>query len=180
VVDTRRRAQRREKDKEQPVARRTEAEPGPRTVFSLSEEETLELGRTLARGLKGGEIVLLEGELGLGKTVFARGIAAGLGVAPEDVSSPSFTLVQEYHGGRLVMFHVDLYRVNDITDEVGTLGLEEILSAGGVVVVEWGDKLPAYLRRGALTVRFHDMGEGSRRIEIVPEPKTPARRLGDA
>jgi len=149
-------------------------------VFTLSEEETFDLGRALARSLKGGEIVVLEGELGLGKTVFARGIAAGLGVAPEDVSSPSFTLVQEYHGGRLVMFHVDLYRVNDISEEVGTLGIEEILTAGGVVVVEWGEKLPPYLRRGALTVRFHDLGEGSRRVEIVPDIKAPAQRLGDA
>jgi tRNA threonylcarbamoyladenosine biosynthesis protein TsaE len=152
---------------------------GPRTVFSLSEEETAELGRSLARALKGGEIILLEGELGFGKTVFARGIAIGLGIAPEDVSSPSFTLVQEYRGGRLPMFHVDLYRL-DVESEVGTLGIEEILGAGGVVVVEWGEKLPPYLRRGAIRVRFHDLGEGSRRIEVIAESKTPPRRLGDA
>jgi tRNA threonylcarbamoyladenosine biosynthesis protein TsaE len=95
------------------------------------------------------------------------------------VSSPSFTLVQEYRGGRLPVFHVDLYRVN-VPEEVGTLGIEEILTAGGVVVVEWGEKLPPYLKRDASTVRFHDLGEGSRRIEVVVETKQPKKRTGDA
>src|SRR5262245_41810465 len=82
----------------------------PRAVFSLSEEETLEFGRAFGARLEGGQLVILEGDLGLGKTVFARGLAMGLGVAPEDVTSPSFTLVQEYGGGRLPVFHIDLYR----------------------------------------------------------------------
>ncbi len=152
---------------------------GPRSTFSLSEDETYELGRAMGRSLKGGELILLEGDLGLGKTVFARGVAAGLGVKPEDVSSPSFTLVQEYKGGRQPMFHVDLYRLDD-PDEIGTLGLEEILSSGGVVLVEWGEKLPPYLRRDAVTVRFHDVGEGSRRIEILAAQKPAPRPRGDA
>jgi len=176
VVDTRKRRKRGAGDATQA---RAEAPLAARTVFSLSEEETGDLGRALARGLKGGELVLLEGDLGLGKTVFVRGIAEGLGIAPEDVSSPSFTLVQEYRGGRIPMFHVDLYRI-DVSDEVGTLGIEEILTAGGIVAVEWGDKLPPYLRRGAVSIQFHDLGEGSRRIEIVPEPKVPVQRRGDA
>lgn len=150
-----------------------------RSVFSLSEEETFELGRSLARGLRGGELLVLEGELGMGKTVFARGVAAGLGIPPEDVSSPSYTLVQEYRGGRIPMFHVDLYRV-EVHEDQESLGIEEILSAGGAVLVEWGEKLPPYLRRGATAIRFHDLGEGSRRIEVLPEPKAPAQRLGDA
>jgi tRNA threonylcarbamoyladenosine biosynthesis protein TsaE len=144
----------------------------PRTVFSLSDEETIELGRTLARGLHGGELILLEGDLGLGKTVFAKGIAAGLGIAPEDVTSPSFTLVQEYAGGRIPVFHVDLYRLED-PEELATIGIDEVLSGGGVVVVEWGERLPSYLRRGAIHVRFHDIGEGSRRIEIQAREQAP-------
>src|SRR5210317_1089599 len=114
-------------------AARTAGDDKPRTVFSLSEDETADLGRTLARGMKGGELVLLEGDLGLGKTVFARGVAAGLGVAPEDVTSPSFTLVQEYRGGRVPLFHIDLYRIQDSAD-TESIGLEEILSAGAVAV----------------------------------------------
>ncbi|MBD3866881.1 MAG: tRNA (adenosine(37)-N6)-threonylcarbamoyltransferase complex ATPase subunit type 1 TsaE [Acidobacteria bacterium] len=136
------------------------------TTFSLSEQETYELGMRLAGTLKGGELVVLEGDLGLGKTVFARGIAASLGVVPEDVTSPSFTLVQEYSGGRLPMFHVDLYRLNDEPQEIESLGLDDLLDSGGVVVVEWGEKLPAHVREHAIAIRFHDMGEGSRKIEI--------------
>jgi tRNA threonylcarbamoyladenosine biosynthesis protein TsaE len=110
--------------------------------------------------------VLLEGPLGIGKTVFARGIAAGLGIAPEQVCSPSFTLVQEYAGGRVRMYHIDLYRIESV-NEVGTLGLEELLSSGAVVVVEWGERLPDAYRRDAMTVRLHDIGEASRRIELL-------------
>jgi tRNA threonylcarbamoyladenosine biosynthesis protein TsaE len=153
---------------------------GSRTVFSLSEEETLDLGRGLGRALKGGELLLLEGDLGYGKTVFARGIATGMGIPSEEVSSPSFTLVHEYRGGRLPLFHLDLYRLDGTDEEIGGLGIEEILAAGGVVLVEWGEKLPPFLRRGAMTIRFHDVGEGSRRIEIIAESKTSRRPRGDA
>jgi tRNA threonylcarbamoyladenosine biosynthesis protein TsaE len=146
---------------------RSASGPQQRTVYSLSEEETFRLGQVVARGLDGGELILLEGDLGLGKTIFAKGIAAGLGIPRDDVTSPSFTLVQEYEGGRFPMFHVDLYRIEE-TEEIGTLGVEEILAAGGVIVVEWGEKLPPYLRRGAIIVRFRDVGEGSRQIEILP------------
>ena len=154
--------------------------PGPRTVFSLSEEETVDLGRGLGRGLKGGELLLLQGDLGYGKTVFVRGVAMALGVLPEEVSSPSYTLVHEYKGGRLPLFHIDLYRLDTPEEEVGALGIEDILAAGGVVLVEWGEKLPPFLRRSATTVRFHDVGEGSRRIEILAESTTPAKPRGDA
>ncbi|MDH3627614.1 MAG: tRNA (adenosine(37)-N6)-threonylcarbamoyltransferase complex ATPase subunit type 1 TsaE [Acidobacteriota bacterium] len=137
----------------------------PQTVFSLSEKETYELGQAMARGLRGGEVIVLEGDLGLGKTVMVRGLAAGLGVAPEDVHSPSYMLVQEYSGGRVPMFHVDLYR---LTEEADTeeIGIDEISSGGGVVVVEWGERLPRHLRRDAIHIRLHDIGEDSRRIEL--------------
>jgi len=150
-----------------------------RTVYSLSEEETFEFGRAAARSLGPGELILLEGALGTGKTVFARGVAAGLGVRPEDVSSPSFTLVQEYRTGRLPVFHVDLYRI-DRPEDLASIGFEELLAAGGVVIVEWAEKLPPYLRRGAFVVRLFDAGEGSRRITLSREPKRPARPRGDA
>jgi len=153
---------------------------GPRTVFSLSEEETLDLGRGVGRALKGGELLLLQGDLGYGKTVFARGVAAALGVLPDEVTSPSFTLVHEYRGGRVPLFHIDLYRLDAPEEEVGTLGIEEIREAGGVVLVEWGERLPPFLKRGATTVRFHDVGEGSRRIEILADATPGAKPRGDA
>ena len=155
------------------------AAPPARTVFSLSEEETEDLGRTLARGLRGGELVLLVGDLGLGKTVFVRGMATGLGIEPEDVSSPSFTLVQHYRGGRLPLTHVDLYRLST-DEEIGTLGLDELLASDAVVVVEWGDRLPPFLRRDAITVRFHDVGEGCRQIELRGGAEPARQRGGDA
>ncbi len=153
---------------------------GHKTLFALSEDETFEIGCALGRGLRAGALILLQGELGLGKTVFARGIAAGLGIAPEEVSSPSFTLVHEYRGGRLPLFHIDLYRIERLEEELPTLGIEDILAGGGVAVVEWGERLPPYLRRGAIVVRFVDLREGCRRIEIVPGPERRTDSRGDA
>lgn len=151
----------------------------PETVYSLSEEETEALGARLARSLRAGDLVLLEGDLGLGKTVFVRGVAAELGVPPEDVSSPSFTLVQEYRGGSMPVFHIDLYRLES-AEEVGTLGLEDILGGGGLALVEWGERLPPFYRRECTVVRFYDRGEGARQIEIVRRTTRPPRRRGDA
>ena len=134
-------------------------------LFSLSEGETYEIGRALGRKLGGGELVVLEGLLGVGKTVFARGIAAGLGIDPDQVCSPSYTIVQEYDGQRSRMYHIDLYRIEQV-DEIGTLGVEELLESGAVVVVEWGERLPESYRRNAVTVHLHDIGEAARRIEL--------------
>ena len=108
----------------------------------------------------------------------ARGIAAGLGISGDRVHSPSFTLVHEYEGGRCPLFHVDLYRLDGGEDLEG-LGLDELTEAGGVVLVEWGEKLPLWYRRDALTVRFHDLGEDSRQIEL-DQQAVPAKRRGDA
>jgi tRNA threonylcarbamoyladenosine biosynthesis protein TsaE len=141
------------------------------TVFSMSEDETFEFGRALARRLRGGETVLLEGPLGSGKTVLARGLAVGLGVPAEEVSSPSYVLVHEYHGGRLALFHVDLYRLEDPA-EIETLGLEDLGSPVAVVVVEWGERLPAIFARAPVRIRLTDLGEGTRRIELL-DPAAP-------
>src|SRR6185437_12133986 len=83
------------------------------THITNSESETAAIGRALAGTFSAGDVVLLEGDLGAGKTAFVRGLAEGLGVAPDDVSSPTFTLMQEYRGGRVPLIHVDLYRLND-------------------------------------------------------------------
>src|SRR3954468_23215873 len=111
------------------------------TLITNSEAETVAAGREFARGLASGAIVLLWGDLGAGKTAFVRGLAEGLGVAPSEVSSPTFTLVQEYRGGRLPLYHVDLYRIED-PREFDELGLDEIAEQG-VLAIEWAEKMPA-------------------------------------
>lgn len=106
---------------------------------SRSECETTALARTIAVTLSAGDVVLLFGDLGAGKTAFVRGLAEGLGITPDEVSSPTFTLIQEYRGGRLPLFHVDLYRLNDAR-EIDDLGLDEI-AEDGVIAIEWAEKL---------------------------------------
>ena len=115
-----------------------------RTVLTHSEDETASIGRELGASVDRGAVILLVGDLGAGKTAFTRGLAEGLGIAPEDVSSPTFTIIQEYRGGRLPLFHVDLYRLND-PREIDDLGLDEI-AEGGVLVIEWAEKLPGIAR----------------------------------
>jgi tRNA threonylcarbamoyladenosine biosynthesis protein TsaE len=110
------------------------------TLITHSEPETADAGRQLARTLHAGSTILLFGDLGAGKTAFVRGLAEGLGVSADEVSSPTFTLVQEYRGGRLPLFHADLYRLDD-PREIDDLGLEEIAEEG-VLAVEWAEKLP--------------------------------------
>lgn len=129
-----------------------------------AESETAGIGRQLAHTLSAGSVVLLFGDLGAGKTAFVRGLAEGLGVDPAEVSSPTFTLMQEYRGGRLPLVHVDLYRLND-PREIDELGLEEV-AAPGVLAIEWAEKL-ARAFAGSIRVSIEDAGEDRRHITIT-------------
>jgi tRNA threonylcarbamoyladenosine biosynthesis protein TsaE len=136
----------------------------PQILTTTSQTETEQAGTTFARDLTAGSVVLLQGELGAGKTAFVRGIAKGLGSDPDDVSSPTFTLIQEYRGGRVPLFHADLYRL-DNPREIDDLGLDDI-AADGVLAIEWSEKLPR-TPRGAILVRI-DHGEGDvRTITLI-------------
>ena len=135
-----------------------------RATVTRSDAETEAVGAELASGLGPGARVLLYGELGAGKTAFVRGLAAGLGIDPDEVSSPTFTLVQEY-SGRLPLFHVDLYRL--APGEVDDLGLDA-LAAGGVLAIEWAERLPR-ADPGAIHVRLEHAGEDLRRITIADD-----------
>ena len=110
-----------------------------KTITTRSEDETAAAGCELSSPLSAGDVVLLYGDLGAGKTAFVRGLAEGLGVSRDEVSSPTFTLIQEYRGGRLPLFHVDLYRIED-PREFDELGLDEIAEEG-VLAIEWAEKL---------------------------------------
>ena len=163
-----------------------------------SEEETATVGREFASPLCAGDVLLLYGDLGAGKTAFVRGLAEGLGIDRDEVSSPTFTLIQEYRGGRLPLFHVDLYRIED-PRELDELGLEEI-AEDGVLAIEWADKLPddARLKPSALdaarvdaealegsrsgrafVVRLEHAGEEARNLSIQ-SPDYPITRLPDS
>lgn len=134
-----------------------------RQFTTHSEDETRERAARLARELGAGSVVLLSGDLGAGKTVFVRGLAAGLGIDPDDVTSPTFTLVHEYTGGRLPLVHVDLYRLENA--EFDDIGLDPDLANRGVVAVEWAERLSRPLS-GAIQIRIEDAGADSRRIRL--------------
>ena len=125
--------------------------------------ETAAVARTLAGTLRPGAVLLLSGNLGAGKTAFVRGLAEGLGIAAGEVSSPTFTLVHEYRGGRLTLYHVDLYRLDRAaTDD---LGLAELGVADGVLAIEWPDRLTHALE-GARQIQIDFIDDTTRRITI--------------
>jgi len=134
-----------------------------RTTTTRSEDETAALGREVATTLSAGDVLLLYGDLGAGKTAFVRGLAEGLGIPREEVSSPTFTLIQEYRGGRLPLFHVDLYRIED-PREFDELGLDEI-AEGGVLAIEWAERLP-HPSPDAFRVSIAHAGELERQVAI--------------
>ena len=146
-------------------------EPRPRAEYeTTSGEETIALGRKLARQIRAPLLVLLLGNLGMGKTTLAKGIASGLGAArEEDVTSPSFTLIHEYRGGATKVYHVDLYRLEGERD-IASLGLEDLFEEWqpAVVLIEWGEKLKGLFPGAHWEIRFTDLG-GDRRKIVVEE-----------
>jgi tRNA threonylcarbamoyladenosine biosynthesis protein TsaE len=131
---------------------------------STAEADTEAVGRALAASLGAGETVLVQGDLGAGKTVFVRGLAEGLGIDGGEVSSPTFTLVHEYRGGRLPLVHLDLYRLERV--DLDDVGLDADLAARGVTVVEWPERLRHDVP-GAVHVRIVDAGGDVRDIAIA-------------
>ena len=133
-------------------------------IVTSSPEETFELGRTIAGKLTAPAIILLSGDLGAGKTVLTKGIAAGLDIDPNDVTSPSFTLIN-LHQGRLRLYHVDLYRL-DVSD-LPDLGLEEIFEdPGAITIIEWADRLPQ-VRKKATRIQIEYLDGTSRKILML-------------
>jgi tRNA threonylcarbamoyladenosine biosynthesis protein TsaE len=133
---------------------------------TASEEETIALGRAIARDLPARAVVLLIGDLGSGKTTIAKGIVEGLGAAaPEDVSSPTFTLIHEFSGARRV-YHIDLYRL-DTAAEVATLGLDDLFEQDAAVLIEWGERFPQLMPPGRTEIRLRAPDPQSDEREIV-------------
>ena len=142
-------------------------------VFEAGSETETELaGEHLGRTLIAGDVVLLFGDLGAGKTAFVRGMARGVGANPDDVSSPTFTIVQEYAGRSAILYHVDLYRLDP--EEIDDLGLEDLVAGDGIVAIEWAERW-----RGrpddVIEVRLGHLGEDRRSIHIRPEGSQSTR-----
>ena len=142
-----------------------------REFFTESDEATVDLGRRLAAEIAAPRVLLLVGQLGAGKTTFAKGLISGLGAArEEEVTSPSFTLVHQYgsdaHGSTRV-YHIDLYRI-ELGRDMETLGLDDVFRRNAVVLIEWGEKLAGLYHGPLLEIHFQDLG-GDRRKIVVEE-----------
>ena len=134
------------------------------TYITNSPEETEELGFKLAKSLKGGEVVAFRGGLGMGKTCFTRGLARGLGFKG-DVTSPTFALINEYIGGRLPLYHFDMYRISGWEDLYST-GFFDYIEQGGVIAAEWSENIENALPESTVTVTFVRLGDNKREITV--------------
>jgi tRNA threonylcarbamoyladenosine biosynthesis protein TsaE len=132
---------------------------------SISVQQTEAIAAALATQLVGGEVIALYGDLGAGKTQFVRGLVKGLGGDGLSVSSPTYVLLNVYDRGRLTVFHLDAYRITG-SDDFEAIGFSELLEQGGVVAVEWPERIPALLPARRVTVRITPTDETTRQIEI--------------
>ena len=136
--------------------------------ITRSADETISLGRELASRLKDLRMVILHGDLGAGKTTLVKGIAEGLKAASQDdVTSPTFTLIHEYRGLDVTLYHVDLYRI-DTQRELETLGLDELLAEDrNLVLIEWGEKFPRLTTECDAVIRIERAGETKRKVRLT-------------
>jgi tRNA threonylcarbamoyladenosine biosynthesis protein TsaE len=135
------------------------------TYISQSETDTRAIAAGFAATLNRGAVLLLSGDLGAGKTAFTRGLAEGLGIDAGEVTSPTFTLVHEYRGGRLPLIHVDLYRLERA--DLDEIGLDSDLAASGIIAIEWPERLSRSIS-GAVEIHIADRGGDRREIAIGP------------
>src|SRR6266550_7316204 len=137
-----------------------------KTFTTHSAEETTDLGRKLSVEIKSGSVVLLRGDLGAGKTTLVKGIAEGFKAADaEDVTSPTFTLIHEYRGPQVTLFHIDLYRI-DTQRELDTLGLDDLMTPQSVLLIEWGEKFERFVQERNAEIAIEHLGGDDRRVEI--------------
>ena len=132
-------------------------------TFLPDADATLAAGKALGARLQAGAVVALSGNLGAGKTHFSQGIAMGLGIAREDVTSPTFTLVNQYEGGRLTLYHLDFYRLED-GSELDALGWDDLCESGGVVLAEWAELFPDYFPEDVIQVQLTHESKGRRLV----------------
>ena len=138
----------------------------PREFITHSPEETIALGRTLAGMLAPPKLVVLRGDLGAGKTTLVKGIAEAFHAAlEEDVTSPTFTLIHEYRGPEVTVYHIDLYRV-DTPRQLETLGLDDLMAENSILLIEWGEKFSRFERERDVEIALERVGETERRVWV--------------
>jgi tRNA threonylcarbamoyladenosine biosynthesis protein TsaE len=154
---------------------KTTSDLGPQTIpvivdsitHTHSADETIALGRALAAELSPPLLILLRGDLGAGKTTLVKGIAEGFHAASaDDVTSPTFTLVHEYRGTRATLYHIDLYRI-DTEKELETLGLDDLAGPESILLIEWGEKFPRFVRERNVEIAMGAIEENERRVQIT-------------
>jgi len=137
-----------------------------RTFHTSSAEATTELGRRLAAELQPGSVVLLRGDLGAGKTTLVKGIAEGFNAAhAEEVTSPTFTLIHEYRGPEVTLYHIDLYRI-DTQRELDTLALDDLMTANSILLIEWGEKFARFVRERDVEIAIEHKGADERVVSF--------------
>ena len=137
-----------------------------KTFLTHSSDETTELGRRLSAELKPGSIVLLRGDLGAGKTTMVKGIAEGFNAAKaEDVTSPTFTLIHEYRGPKVTLYHIDLYRI-DTQRELDTLALDDLMTPQSILLIEWGEKFERFAKERDAEIAIEHKGGDERSIVV--------------
>lgn len=145
---------------------RAPAERAAIDLVSHSSLHTERLGERLAAHAEPGDVLALWGELGTGKTVLARGVAIGLGIDEDTVTSPTFVILHEHFGGRLPLFHLDFYRLSE--SGLGSTGWEEVLDAGGITLIEWPDRLGQALPADRLDIHLEHVADTKRRVTLEP------------
>ena len=142
------------------------------TVFAVTKEDTQGAGKSLAKRLKAGDVILLSGRMGAGKSEFARGVARGLGITSA-VPSPSFTILNVYDEGALPLYHFDWYRIGD-ESELTDMGLDEYIGGDGVTLIEWHERAEDLIPETALEVLLSPQEDGSRIIALIPHGRWEA------
>ena len=137
---------------------------------SMNPDQTRQLGWTLGKTLRGGEVLAITGELGSGKTQLVKGIAQGLDIAPSEITSPTFALIHE-HEGRLPLYHIDLYRLETPRD-IESIGLEEYFTRNAVVAIEWAERATSLLPPNRVQITLSHLADDTRRVIISERERT--------
>lgn len=138
-----------------------------KTYQTHSAEETTALGRQISLDIRPGSVVLLRGDLGAGKTTLVKGIAEGFQAASADaVTSPTFTLIHEYRGPKVILYHIDLYRI-DTQRELDTLALDDLMGPDSILLIEWGEKFERFARERELEIAIEHKGEDNRTVNVI-------------